>query len=148
MLQVSYIIENKEKVVEGLKKRNFINITEALDEVIALDDKRKSTQATLDQNLAEANSISKQIGTLMKAGQREEAEQIKNRTSELKTSNKKLSDLLETTKQDLIKALYNIPNIPVEAVPFGNSEEDNEEVERHGELPQLYNGASSSLGPD
>jgi seryl-tRNA synthetase len=141
MLQVSYIIENKEKVIEGLKKRNFADISETIDEVIALDGKRKTTQTTLDQNLAEANLISKEIGALMKAGKRDEADLVKARTTEIKASNKDLSELLENTKQELIKALYNIPNIPVEAVPFGNSDEDNEEVSRHGELPELYEGA-------
>lgn len=141
MLQVSYIIENKEKVIQGLKKRNFANISETLEEVISLDEKRKSTQTTLDQNLAEANSITKEIGALMKAGKRDEADKIKARTAELKTSNKSLSELLENTKQELIKGLYNIPNIPVEAVPFGNSDEDNEEVASHGELPELYDAA-------
>jgi seryl-tRNA synthetase len=141
MLQVSYIIENREKVVQGLKKRNFANISETLDGVISLDEKRKSTQTTLDQNLAEANSITKEIGALMKAGKRDEADKIKARTAELKATNKNLSELFENTKQELIKELYNIPNIPVEAVPFGNSDEDNEEVGSHGALPELYDGA-------
>lgn len=141
MLQVNYIIENKEKVVQGLKKRNFQNISETLDEVIALDEKRKNTQTTLDQNLAEANSISKAIGDLMKAGKREEADKVKAKTAALKTSNKSLSESLENIKKALIKALYNIPNIPVEAVPFGNSDEDNEEIHRHGEFPKLSDDA-------
>jgi len=141
MLQVRYIVENREKVVEGLKKRNFNNISESIDEIIALDEKRKSTQTTLDQNLAEANSISKQIGALMQAGKREEAELIKTKTAELKATNKNLSELLENVKNDLTKALYNIPNIPVEAVPFGNSDEDNEEISRNGQIPELFEGA-------
>ena len=75
MLQVGNIIANKDKYVEGLKKRNLNNAAELLEEVIALDDERKQNQHTLDSNLAEANSLAKQIGGLMKEGKREEAEE-------------------------------------------------------------------------
>ncbi len=137
MLQVSYIVENKEKVIAGLQKRNIPQVQDILNEVIILDEKRRNTQLTLDQNLAEANTIAKQIGALMKEGKRAEAEGIKQRTSELKATNKQLSEELEATKQSLLKALYNIPNVPHDSVPLGNSEEDNEEVSRHGNLPAL-----------
>ncbi len=143
MLQVNYITENREKVVEGLKKRNISNVEDILDEVIQLDSKRKSTQQVLDKNLAEANSIAKQIGTLMKEGKRDEAEQVKVRTAELKATNKGLSEELEVTKQALQQALYNIPNVPNESVPAGNTDEDNEEVSKHGVVPDLADGAKA-----
>ena len=141
MLQVSYIIENKASVIEGLKKRNFPNIEESLNEVIELDEKRRSTQQVLDQNLAEANTISKQIGALMKDGKREEAEKVKARTGELKSLNKELSEQLEATKSSLTNALYNIPNVPHKSVPNGNSDDDNEEISRHGDIPELPDDA-------
>ncbi|MCO6359003.1 serine--tRNA ligase [Roseivirga pacifica] len=143
MLQVGNIIANKEKYVEGLKKRNLNNAAELLEEVIALDDERKQNQHTLDSNLAEANSLAKQIGGLMKEGKREEAEEVKAKTAELKSLNKSLSEKQNEIEAKLQQALYNIPNIPNETVPTGNSDEDNVEIERHGELPTLHEGAKA-----
>ena len=143
MLQVGNIIANKEKYVEGLKKRNLNNAAELLEEVIALDDERKQNQHTLDSNLAEANSLAKQIGGLMKEGKREEAEEVKAKTAELKSLNKSLSEKQNEIEAKLQQALYNIPNIPNETVPTGNSDEDNVEIERHGEFPTLHEGAKA-----
>ncbi|RKQ50468.1 seryl-tRNA synthetase [Roseivirga pacifica] len=143
MLQVGNIIANKEKYVEGLKKRNLNNAAELLEEVIALDDERKQNQHTLDSNLAEANSLAKQIGGLMKEGKRAEAEEVKAKTAELKSLNKSLSDKQNEIEAKLQQALYNIPNIPNETVPTGNSDEDNVEIERHGEFPTLHEGAKA-----
>ncbi|MHA7099388.1 serine--tRNA ligase [Roseivirga pacifica] len=143
MLQVGNIIANKDKYVEGLKKRNLNNAAELLEEVISLDDERKQNQHTLDSNLAEANSLAKQIGGLMKEGKREEAEEVKAKTAELKSLNKSLSDKQNEIEAKLQQALYNIPNIPNETVPTGNSDEDNVEIERHGEFPTLHEGAKA-----
>ncbi|MEQ8531054.1 MAG: serine--tRNA ligase, partial [Imperialibacter sp.] len=76
MLQVSEIRANKEKVLIGLKKRGLKEIEEKIDEVLALDDKRKSLKTEMDVALAEANQLAKQIGQLMQSGQKEEAEKI------------------------------------------------------------------------
>ena len=73
MLQVNFLRENKERVLEGLNKRNFKQIN-LVDEAISMDDERKKYQFDLDQNLAEMNKISKEIGILMKEGKKEEAE--------------------------------------------------------------------------
>ena len=143
MLQVGNIIANKDKYVEGLKKRNLNNAAELLEEVIALDDERKQNQHTLDSNLAEANSLAKQIGGLMKEGKRAEAEEVKAKTAELKSLNKSLSEKQNEIEAKLQQALYNIPNIPNETVPTGNSDEDNVEIERHGEFPTLHEGAKA-----
>lgn len=143
MLQVGNIIANKDKYVEGLAKRNITNAAELLEEVIALDDERKKNQHTLDSNLSEANSLAKQIGGLMKEGKREEAEGIKAKTAELKSLNKELSEKQTEIEAKLQQALYNIPNIPNETVPAGKSDEDNVELERHGEIPTLHDGAKA-----
>ena len=76
MLQVSFLREQKERVVEGLKKRNFKNL-ELVDEAIQLDDLRKKTQQDLDSQLSEINKISREIGLLMKEGKKEEGHQKK-----------------------------------------------------------------------
>lgn len=141
MLQVVNIIADKERHVKGLEKRGITNAEALLNEVIALDEERKKTQQELDINLSEANSIAKQIGALMKEGKRDEAEQVKSRTAELKALNKGLSERLSEYQENLKQALYNIPNIPHDSVTVGKSDEDNVEIDRTGNIPQLAEGA-------
>ena len=141
MLQVNNIIAEKDRYIAGLLKRNISNAAELLEEVIQLDELRKTTQQELDSNLSEANGIAKQIGALMKEGKKDGAEKIKARTAELKQLNKELSDKLSETQNQLTLKLYNIPNIPNESVPSGKSSEDNEEVKRIGEIPALPDSA-------
>lgn len=143
MLQVANILANKEQYIQGLKKRNIDSPEELLNQVVDLDEQRKKTQLTLDNNLAEANTISKTIGALMKEGKRDEAEEVKARTSELKATNKELAETLNGIKDQLTQLLYNIPNVPHESVPAGNSDEDNVEIDRHGEVPTLQEGAKA-----
>lgn len=141
MLQVNNVIAEKDRYVTGLKKRNISNAEELLNEVIQLDELRKSTQQELDSNLSEANNIAKQIGTLMKEGKRDEAEKVKTRTSELKRLNKDLSEKLNDIQNELTQKLYNIPNIPNDSVPAGNSDSDNEEIKKVGDIPTLPEGS-------
>ena len=141
MLIVSQIAAEKNRYVAGLEKRGLANATQLLDEVLALDQKRKDTQQELDNNLAEANRISKQIGALMKAGKRDEAEAVKAKTAALRGRNKELGEVLDQVQEELKQALYNIPNIPNEIVPAGKTEEDNEVIKTVGDLPELAEGA-------
>tara|TARA_A100000171_G_C2117628_1_gene138822 strand:- start:151 stop:1422 length:1272 start_codon:yes stop_codon:yes gene_type:complete len=141
MLQISQIVTEKERVIEGLKKRNFPNVEQVLDQAIALDEKRKSSQQSLDSNLAEANALAKEIGGLMKAGKREEAEAIKSKTAELKSASKELAEVKDQVEKELLALLYTIPNVPHPSVPSGNTDEDNEVVKTVGETPKLYAGA-------
>ncbi len=141
MLQISQIVTEKERVIEGLKKRNFPNVEQVLDQAIALDEKRKSSQQSLDSNLAEANALAKEIGGLMKAGKREEAEAIKSKTAELKSASKELAEAKDQVEKELLALLYTIPNVPHPSVPSGNTDEDNEVVKTVGEAPKLYAGA-------
>lgn len=130
MLQVAYIKDNKEKVLAGLKKRNFGKL-ELIDEIISLDESRKKIQFDLDSQLSEMNKISKDIGILMKEGKKEEAENAKSQTLSLKESTKKLQQNLSETEEKLKLALYEVPNIPNDLVPVGTNEEDNLEVFKH-----------------
>lgn len=143
MLELQNISKHKEEYALALSKRNIQNAGELLDQLLILDEQRRSTQQTLDANLAEANTLAKQIGGLMKSGQRDEAEKIKSQTAELKVVNKELGEKLNEIQAALQKALYDIPNIPHHSVPAGKSENDNEEVKRKGELPKLYEGAQA-----
>ena len=141
MLIVAQIAAEKNRFVAGLEKRGIADATALLEDILALDQKRKDTQQELDNNKAEANRISKQIGALMKEGKREEAEEVKAKTAALRSRNKELEEVLNTLQADLKAALYNIPNIPNEIVPAGKNDEDNEVIETVGEIPQLVNTA-------
>jgi len=140
MLQISYIRENKDLVINGLKKRNFKEL-ELVEEAIALDEQRRLIQTKLDNALAESNKLSKEIGTLMKEGKRQEAEVAKAQTADLKEQIKQYSASLEETVNALNNILYRIPNIPNAIVPEGKTAEDNLTVFQAGEIPHLFEGA-------
>ena len=140
MLQISYIRENKEKVLTGLKKRNFGEL-ELVEQAIALDEKRRALQTELDEALSKSKKLSKEIGALMKEGKKEEAEAAKEQTAQYKELTKRLNAELDQTATSLTQVLYRIPNIPNEIVPEGKSAEDNLNVFQAGEIPALYEGA-------
>ncbi|MHA7832156.1 MAG: serine--tRNA ligase [Flagellimonas sp.] len=140
MLQIQNIRENKESIINALKKRNLDAAT-MISKVLELDEKRRSIQTELDATLAESNKLSKEIGILFKTGKAQEANVLKEKTAGLKEASKKLGDDLNTTADELLQQLYLIPNIPHESVPAGNSEEDNEEIFKEGDVPTLSEGA-------
>lgn len=140
MLQYSYIRENREKVIEGLKKKGFDQL-ELIDEIIELDQQRRSSQSSLDSLSAEANAAAKQIGDLMRQGKREEADAIKSKTYTHKELIKDLSEKLNDQEQKLHDALVQIPNLPHESVPIGTTPEENEIVLEFGEDPNLLTDA-------
>jgi seryl-tRNA synthetase len=140
MLQVSYIRENKEQVLERLSVRNFSQ-PELVDEIISLDEKRRSTQSKGDALQAEANAAAKQIGELMKQGKKDDAEAIKAKTSSSKEEIKKLYDELAVIEQELHQKLVQIPNLPHSSVPKGKTPEENEVVLTFGKVPNLAENA-------
>ncbi|WP_455170390.1 serine--tRNA ligase [Aegicerativicinus sediminis] len=140
MLQLSYIRENKEEVIERLSKRN-LDATPMVEEVIALDEQRRATQSKLDGILAESNRFSKEIGNLYKSGEVQKANLLKEKTLQLKEQSKELSENLSDLINTLNNLLYKIPNVPNSIVPEGKTPEDNLEVFSYGEIPDL--GASA-----
>lgn len=140
MLLVNQIRENYAGIIAGLQKRNIQNAPSILDQVIALDDLRKLTQVQRDQIQAEANTLSKQIGILMKEGKAEDAVLIRERTSRIKEQIKELEDQYSKTEEDLKALLYTIPNVPHTSVPAGRAAEDNEVVLENGAIPTLFEG--------
>lgn len=140
MLQVAFIRENKELVIDRLAKRN-IDATEMINNVITFDEERRRLQTELDNTLAESNSLSKEIGNLFKSGEVQKANVLKEKTSQLKETSKELSEALNQKVEALNDLLYKIPNIPNEIVPNGNTDEDNEEIFRAGDPPKLHEGA-------
>jgi seryl-tRNA synthetase len=141
MLQIAFIRENKELVVRGLQKKNFQQAEEGVEKAVELDTTRRSLQTELDNTLAQANSLAKEIGNFLKNGQKEEAEQAKLRTAELKVKSKDLTDAVEKAEQNLQSLLLILPNLPHVSVPEGKTPEDNETLVTQGQIPELYQNA-------
>ncbi|MBC9796750.1 serine--tRNA ligase [Sinomicrobium weinanense] len=142
MLQLQFIRENKDQVIRGLEKRNLgTEAASLVNEALRLDEERRGVQASLDSTLAESNKLSKEIGNLFKSGEHEKANELKEKTARLKTESKELNEKLNDKAAALTEVLYKIPNVPHDSVPPGNSDEDNVEVFRLGEIPELEEGA-------
>jgi seryl-tRNA synthetase len=140
MLQVNYIRENREKVLERLSVRNFKQ-PEIVDQIIKLDEERKQTQTSLDNLSAMANSSARQIGELMRSGNKEEAEKLKAETGSNKEQIKTLSEQHTDLERRLHELVVLLPNLPNEQVKAGSTPEDNEVVYVHGDPAQLTDGA-------
>lgn len=136
MLQTTFIKENREKVIERLAVRG-IDAETSIDAIIALDDKRKATQTTLDSTLAESNQLAKEIGYLFKEGKAAEANAAKLKTTELKERSNELQATLVSVQDELNQLLYQLPNLPHESVPKGKADTDNEIVSTHGAKPNF-----------
>ena len=128
MLTLKLITEDTERVIRGLEKKHFANAKEAIDEVLAVDKRRREAQQQLDANLSEAKKKASQIGALMKQGQKDEAEAIKATVAQMKETNKQLEEQMNDAQQQLVTLLCQIPNIPYDEVPEGATAEDNHVV--------------------
>ena len=140
MLEINFIRENKDLIVDSLSKRN-IDSSSVIESVIDVDAKKRKIQTELDNILHQSNLISKEIGDLFKQGHVNKASVLKEKTVELKEASKQLNEELNSVKSNLQQLLYKIPNIPHHSVPKGKSEEDNVEIMRGGELPNLPKGS-------
>ena len=140
MIPLKQLRENKTAILEGLQRRNFKEL-ELVDTLLSFDEKRRKTQTELDSQLAEANQLAKEIGQLFKTGKAQEAQGLKERSAVLKTNTKALQEEMQGLEKSILELRYQIPNVPQASVPAGNSEEDNEELEKGGSLPTLAKGA-------
>lgn len=136
MLPLAYLREQTEKIKKGLTKRNFQKL-ELVDLLLETDQKRRTLQSQLDETLSKSNQVAKEIGILFKSGQTEQANLLKAKSVNLKTTGKSLQDELQNVESILISIRTQIPNVPDESVPSGNSEKDNEEVFSAGAIPNL-----------
>jgi len=140
MLQLSYIRENQNEVVERLSVKNF-QAADLVKDLVNKDEGRRKTQNELDTMLAHANQLAKQIGDLYKEGKRAEADVLKEQTSALKESTKGLTEELEKMEKEIASILVLLPNLPSKQVPVGKTPEDNEVVHTEGKIPDLYSEA-------
>jgi len=136
MLQVSYIRDNREQVLERLAVKNFKQPA-LVDEIIQLDERRRLTQNKMDGVSAQANAAAKQIGELMRAGKKEEAELAKTESGVFKGEIQTLGEELASIEETLQQKIVLLPNLPHSSVPKGLTPEENEVVLENGAVPQL-----------
>lgn len=136
MLQVQYLREHTQEAIDRLKKRN-IDAEAAVNKALELDEVRRKTQQESDQLLSEANIAAKEIGALMQAGKKEEAEAAKSKVAAIKENIKKLEEAQANAEHLLIQHLYTIPNAPYHLVPTGKGADDNLEIRQSGKIPDL-----------
>jgi seryl-tRNA synthetase len=140
MLELRVIREKQSELAELYKVRNQ-DFSATINEVVVLDDKRKATQAELDDLLAEQNKLAKEIGLLFKSGKQAEANELKTKTASLKEESIALKATQAVTESKLQELLYVLPNIPNPLVPAGKSDQENVEIFAHGQKPTLHEGA-------
>ena len=140
MLQIGFIRENQEKVIKALAKRN-LDVKNVVEEIIQMDEKRRSTQVELDAVLSEANKLAASIGELMKNGEKSKAAILKEKTVLLKEKSKNLSEKADVLAHDLTQKLYTLPNLPADIVSEGKTPEENVTVFQEGDIPVLHDGA-------
>ena len=128
MLTLKLINEETKRVIRGLEKKHFPNAKEAIDQVLAIDKKRREAQQELDKSLNEQKQLSGQIGRLMKEGKKDEAEQVKAQVAALKEKSKQMDEAMAKAQEEMTALLCQIPNIPYDEVPEGRAAEDNHVV--------------------
>ena len=128
MLTLKLINEETERVIAGLEKKHFKGAREAIEQVLAVDKKRREAQQELDKSLNSQKQLSGQIGKCMKEGKKDEAEQIKQQVSALKETSKQLEEQMAKAQDEMTDMLCQIPNIPYDEVPQGSAAEDNRVV--------------------
>jgi seryl-tRNA synthetase len=140
MIQIQSLRKDPEEIIARLAIKNF-DARQTVEEILRLDEERRSTQKILDENLAEANKIAKEIGGMYKNGQAKEADALKERSAVLKKSGKELDEKMSACEEQQNKLLVLLPNLPHPTVKPGKTAEDNEIVHQEGELPVLPESA-------
>ena len=140
MLSLKLIQENKDLVIERLKIKNF-DAKEIVEQILDLDQRRRSTQNSMDNNQAELNKMSKEIGDLFKQGKAQEANELKEKNTNLKNVVKEQSEELTSIENQLNNILVQLPNLPHISVPVGKGAEDNVIVRSGGSIPELHKDA-------
>jgi len=140
MIPISQIRSNHQEIIDRLARRGVDRSAE-INKVLSLDEEARSARHQLEQNLSRANQLAREIGELFKSGKKEEAEGLRQESTQLKEDNKSLEETLARAEQELRELLLTIPNAPSVQVKTGRSADDNEVVLTHGEIPQLYEGA-------
>jgi seryl-tRNA synthetase len=140
MLEIAYIRQNSEDVITRLAVKHF-DAKAVIAEILSVDENKRAIQTKLDDVLSQLNKASKEIGDLYKAGKKQEADELKNKTTAWKQEITSLEGDLKKADQDLQDKAVLLPNLPNKNVPKGKTPEDNEVVFKHGDIPQLPESA-------
>lgn len=140
MLQLSVLRDQTDLVLAGLAKKHYPTGPADVAAILDLDQRRRQLQTSHDATLAEANDLARQIGGLLKAGDRTGADVLKGRTAELKHHTQATAAELAQVEETQKQLLFKLPNLPHASVPAGRHAADNELVREHGPKP--------TLGPD
>ena len=140
MLTLQQIKADPARTVARLAVKGFDG-KEAIDRVIALDEERRRLQLENDNRAAELNRYAAQIGTLMKQGRKDEAQQAKDAVAQMKAEQKKAAEALEAAEKAQREILLTIPNLPCDAVPEGLTAADNVVEKTGGTMPDLPDDA-------
>lgn len=140
MLLISNIRQNSGEIIERLKLRG-IDAEQKINEILKLDEESRQFRTKMEQNQAESNSISAEVAKLYKEGNREKADQLKIRATELKEEIKVLEGLVSEKEESLKNEIVTLPNTPNISVPLGKSAEDNLTILTHGSAIQLHENA-------
>ena len=141
MLTLKLISEETDRVIKGLEKKHFKGAREAIEKVLEYDKLRREAQQKLDANKQQQNQLSKQIGSLMKEGKKDEAMAIKDQVADLKAADKALQEIYDKANEDMTHVLLDIPNIPNDKVPEGTDASNNVVIKEGGAIPELPEGA-------
>ncbi|MBQ3989327.1 MAG: hypothetical protein II630_00675, partial [Bacteroidales bacterium] len=125
MLTLRQILADKDAIIAGLEKKHFNNAREIIESVIAIDQERKSAQQKKDNASQQMNALSKSIGALMAKGEREQAEQVKAQTAQLKEDIRTYEGEMAQAEDRLRTTLLAVPNVPYSIVPDGATADDN-----------------------
>lgn len=140
MLTILTLRNEKDRVLEGLKKKNFADLS-LVDTILTIDEERRKIQSENDDFLSKINAASKEIGKLMASGNKEAAEAMKQEVASYKEQSKTLSEKLSALEKQQHDALVQLPNLPNPIVPAGKTPEENEVVRSGNEIPVLFDGA-------
>lgn len=138
MLEITRIRAEKDVLIEGLKKRG-VDFSAQLNEITSLDESWRAKKSELESVQSDSNKISKEIGKLMATGKTEEANAAKEQTAQLKSKEQTLKEEVAKLEERIQALLYEVPNVPLDIVPAGKSEDDNVTVEEVGQKVQ-FNG--------
>ena len=141
MLTLKLISEETDRVIKGLEKKHFKGAREAIEKVLEYDKLRREAQQKLDANKQQQNQLSKQIGSLMKEGKKDEAMAIKDQVADLKAADKALQEIYDKANEDMTHVLLDIPNIPNDKVPEGSDASNNVVIKEGGAIPELPESA-------
>ena len=133
MIDIKLIRENPELVKENIRKKFEDEKLPMVDEVVAFDKEVREVKQKGDSLRADRNRMSKEIGGLMKAGKKEEAEKVKAQVKDMGDEMKKLEEREAELNEEIRKRMYAIPNIIDPSVPIGKDDSENVEVQRFGE---------------